>query len=63
MSPAPLLANAPSIQKLALKHLPTIDSKRFMKVLDNIVTRVLLVSSFPRIVSNISVSKTKKERS
>ncbi|THD27792.1 IQ domain-containing protein D [Fasciola hepatica] len=54
MSPLPLLANAPTIQKLSLKHLPTIDSKRFMKVLDNTVTRVLLVSSFPRIVSNIS---------
>ncbi|VDP65637.1 unnamed protein product [Echinostoma caproni] len=54
MSPLPLLANAPTIQKLSLKHLPTIDSKRFMKVLDNTVTRVLLVSSFPRIVNNIS---------
>ncbi|CAL8107840.1 unnamed protein product [Calicophoron daubneyi] len=53
MSPFPLLANAPSIQKLSLKHLPTVDSKRFMRVLDNTVTRVLLVSSFPRIISNL----------
>ncbi|OON23293.1 hypothetical protein X801_00798 [Opisthorchis viverrini] len=49
----PLLASAPSIQKLSLKHLPTIDSKRFMHVLDNTVTRVLLVSSFPQICSNV----------
>lgn len=53
ISSLPLLANAPSIQKLSLKHLSTIDSKRFMRVLDNTVTRVLLVSSFPRIISNV----------
>ncbi|KAF5404635.1 IQ domain-containing protein D [Paragonimus heterotremus] len=53
MSSLPLLASAPSIQKLSLKHLPTIDAKRFMRVLDNTVTRVLLVSSFPRITSNV----------
>ncbi|CAH8667739.1 unnamed protein product [Dicrocoelium dendriticum] len=53
ISSLPLLANAPSIQKLSLKHLSTIDSKRFMRVLDNTVTRVLIVSSFPRIISNV----------
>ncbi|KAF8571220.1 hypothetical protein P879_00617 [Paragonimus westermani] len=49
----PLLANAPSIQKLSQNHLPIIDSKRFMRILDNTITRVLLVSSFPRIISNV----------
>ncbi|KAA3677603.1 uncharacterized protein DEA37_0013639, partial [Paragonimus westermani] len=49
----PLLANTPSIQKLSQNHLPIIDSERFLRILDNTITRVLLVSSFPRIVSNV----------
>ncbi|CAH8832078.1 unnamed protein product [Trichobilharzia szidati] len=49
----PLLANTPAIQKLQLKHLPNVDAKRIISLLDNLTTRILLVSSFPQIVDKL----------
>ncbi|VDQ09043.1 unnamed protein product [Trichobilharzia regenti] len=40
----PLLANTPAIQKLQLKHLPNVDAKRIISLLDNLTTRILQIT-------------------
>ncbi|VDO11715.1 unnamed protein product [Rodentolepis nana] len=43
-----------TILKPAQKHVPTIEGKQVMQIMDNCITKVILVSAFPKFTSNLA---------
>ncbi|CAH8492069.1 unnamed protein product [Heterobilharzia americana] len=48
-----LSVNTLEIQKLLLNNLSTIDVERIISLLDNLITRILLISLFPKILNKL----------